>query len=319
MLWKCVPVLVVMTVPCMAQELLTPPYVLRVEVVADDTVPVHVGTDQVKVRVSAQRLGEEPVKCSVVMLCSAFDRGTQNLSEDEVAVLREASQAARAGTPFKKDLWPEIRHRSKASVFESVMQNDKWVVTMTRGGRVATFLPEELDRLDRALVEGRAAERWYRALLSKGAMPEETPETHPPFSEGLSFQGRIGKVAGRGLEFSAMIWISPDPGKSRIDWSVRGEGRSVGGEWAAEIPGYLAEALAAVRRGQPYLFEHDDFSVMGNRDTKEAELALDKGLRGAFDEVHLRDIEKLKAAGDARILWFQRNERLFFKPVKKAR
>jgi len=318
-LWKWVMVGAAMMVPCMALELPEPPYSMWVEVVADDVPPRSAGTDEVRVRVSAARLNKRPAICSLDLSCSAFDGTTKRISMNEVGLLREASEAAKAGMPFKREFVPELRDGSMGSMIESVLREGRWVVMMTCGELEATFDLEESERLDRVLIEGRAAERWYRALFVKGVKPDETPEIHPPFSEGMTFMGRIGKAAGKGLEFDVILRIFPDARNSRISWSLGADKQGVGGDWAAEIPGRISEALAAIRAGKPYLFENEHYSVLGNRDAKEAEIALDKGLRGAFDEANLADIEKLKAAGEARMLWFQQNERLFFKEIKKAR
>lgn len=303
-----------MIAPCMAQGLLEPPYSLFVKLATDDAILQNSETDVVEVSVSAVRLSKDPVTCSLTMSCSAFEEGDNRISVDDVSLLREASQAAKAGIPFRKESAGSTR-----SVFESATKENRWVVTMTRGKYEATFFPEEPDRLDRVMAEGHAAERWYQALLSKEGKPEETAESHPPVSQGMLFMEPAGKVAGKAVTFGGMLRIFPDSGNNWITWSVSGDGQSVRGDWAAEIPDRISEALAAVRTGKPYLFENEFFSVMGNRETKEAEIALDKEIRGSFDEANLAEIEKLQAAGDARMLWFQQNEGLFFKAMRKAK
>lgn len=317
-LWKWVLVGAAMIAPCMAKEILPPPYRLSLGVAPDALGRKAEGTE-LEVRLAVGRVGSDPAICSLEISCPVFKPEAARISVDEIDLLRNARRAANEEQPFKEEVWTAITDGSVSSVIESVKKGSGWVVTLTRGDQVATFLPREWERMERTLAEGYAAERWYHALLVKGKIPPETPEAHPPHSEGMEFASGE-RVEGRNLNFGISIRrFDQIPEKYRINYMLTASGAyAVRG--IAEVPGRIGEAFDALRAGKAYLYEGDHFTVRANPETKEAELEVpDKRIKGAFNEGNAVEIGRLKEQAEARVLWLRKNEALFFKEMKKAR
>ena len=338
-LWNLVPVMVAMASPCMAEEeRLIPMDQFFVNVETNDWLKRPENRNGLSVSVTmARSAGEKVGTTKLEVHCYEFESAEREFSVEDQQVFLVATKAAVRKEAFSKQILSPTLFAKKETLFEAKEMNGAWVVMVTRGGKAGTFEPEEGERMEKALLEARAGEKWFKELLYARKRPEPTSVAYPPRSNYFMFLSGIGEVAGRGLDYEVKVSSFPS-GEERYHvehWlsfrqGADGSGTS-SGAWVEGVLRRVAEALVAIGRGSKYSFEspakeEDGFSVVANLETKEAEVTIVPGTffedrakkTGYFGEAQLEGIRKLLDEAPRRIHWLRENEGLFFEEVGKG-
>lgn len=332
-LWKIVPVMIAMVGPCVAEEeRLIPMDQFFISVETNDWLRRPENRDGLSVSVSMARgAGEKAGTVKVEVDCYKFESAERGLSEEDRQMFVKVAEAAKRKEAFSRQILSPTLFAKKETLFESKEMGGEWVVTMSRGGNTGIFLADEGERLEKAMAQARAGEKWFKELLYARKRPEPTAVAHPPRSHFFMLSSTVGKVSGRGIDYEVTVSSFPTGEEPyRVEhWLRFSQGKegmgSSSGAWVEVVLRRVADALVAIGRGSKYSFEspakeEDGFSVVANLETKEAEVTIVPGSffpdrakkTGHFGEAQLAGIRKLLDEAQPRIEWFRENEALFF-------
>jgi len=290
--------------------------------------------DALKVHVEVSRSAEDPVgSARTEVYCFGFDSDKREFSVSDLATLFESFNAASEGRIYQKEILSTTFFGQANTRFEVTAVGEKPVVRVSRGEAEVSFTLAEAERTREALAHAKAAEAWYRKLLTGTELPAITAEVHPPLAHRPYLTSTVGKVSGGGFAFEIRVssW-GDDEENYQVDRRIGGENQ----EWSAEdrvdhLIATISQAIDAGKAGETFNHQFysgsngtgDKISVTVNPATGKADITFKFGehwpprlsiATGTFGEKELKAIRQLEAEAETRRKWFEEHKSLFHVP-----
>ena len=281
-----------------------------------------IGTS-LNVSTTVHRSPGEHGKAGYDVNCFEFDAGQRMLPENELPHFIEAGKHAAQKRSFKEETITTTFRGNLRTIYESAEINDgRWMIRITRGGRSALFEPDEGERLAKAIDESKLAVQWYRKLLQNERIePGET--ARPPRASGIYLDSKVGTVMaanGRlGIEVSVRNQLRNQ--SFGVGYRLRlGNGGSTGGSWVKTLVEEMGTVFVAAEKGEALETKVNDCTITADTRNKTVTLKVVPGrffrdrservssfTRKDYDRIQsfIRHSEVVKD-------WFSRNASLFY-------